>query len=61
MVGLVLVIIPCVVPFFQTFFETASLSVGEWLVAIGSAVAIIPMVEIEKAILRRISRGKENK
>ena len=61
LVGIVLVIIPCVVPFFQTFFETASLSAGEWLVAIGSAVAIIPMVEIEKAILRRISRKKEDK
>ena len=57
-VGLVLVIIPCVVPFFQTFFETANLNIYEWLVAVGSAIAIIPFVEIEKLISRK--RNKKN-
>jgi plasma-membrane calcium-translocating P-type ATPase len=37
-------------------FGTASLTASEWLVAIGCSVAILPMVEIQKAIERAVKK-----
>ena len=60
-VGLVLVLAPCLLPFMQTFFGTTSLSVIEWVVAFGFAIAIIPIVELQKFIIRRYSKKKEKR
>lgn len=60
-VGLVLVLAPCLLPFMQTFFGTTSLSVIEWVVALGFAIAIIPVVELQKFIIRRYSKKKEKR
>lgn len=38
------------IPAFQTFFGTTTLNVTELLIAIGCAVAIIPIVELQKGI-----------
>lgn len=49
-VGLVLILLVILVPPFQKIFDTASLTWYEWLISIGSAMLIIPMVEIQKLI-----------
>ncbi len=47
------------IPAFQTFFGTTMLSLGEFAIAIGCAVAIIPVVEIQKGIEHIVKRKKQ--
>lgn len=49
------------VPAFQTFFGTTMLSLGEFAIAIGCAVAIIPIVEIQKFIEYMAWKKKQKK
>lgn len=46
------------VPAFQTFFGTTTLTLTELAIAVGSALAIIPIVEIQKLIEYTIRRKK---
>ena len=43
-------------PFMHTAFGTCALSIEEWLIAIGGALLIIPLVEIHKAIVRSVAK-----
>ncbi len=56
--SLVLTTIVVEVPFLAQAFELAELDIVEYAIAIGLAVAIIPMVEIAKAIARAVRKKK---
>ena len=43
-------------PFMHSAFGTCALTLTEWLIAIGGAFLIVPLVEIHKAISRRIAK-----
>ena len=58
-IGLILTAIPFV-PAFQEFFGTTMLNAEEFLISIGCAIAIIPIVEIQK-LIERIIKNKKNK
>ena len=58
--GAVLVVLVCTVPFLQTFFNTASLTLVEWLISLALAVAIMPLVELQKLIERLVIRKRKN-
>ncbi len=60
LLGIVLTVVVVLVPFCNTIFETAWLTWQEWLVAIGVALAIIPLVELQKLIERLIAKRKKN-
>jgi Ca2+-transporting ATPase len=49
------------IPAFQTFFGTTTLSMAEFAIAVGCAVAIIPIVEIQKLIERVIYNKKQKR
>lgn len=49
------------IPAFQLFFGTTMLSGVEFAIAIGCAVAIIPVVEIQKAIEYAVWKNKQKK
>ncbi|MGN0960970.1 MAG: calcium-translocating P-type ATPase, PMCA-type [Christensenellales bacterium] len=49
------------IPGIQTFIGTTMLTAGEFAIAIGCAVAIIPVVEIQKFIEWLVVRSKEKK
>ena len=49
------------IPAVQTFFGTTMLSVSEFAIAIGCAVAIIPLVELQKGIEILIKKRKQKK
>ncbi len=49
------------IPAFQTFFGTTMLNFGEFAIAIGCAVAIIPIVEIQKLIEYLAWKKKQKK
>lgn len=49
------------IPAFQTFFGTTMLNLQEFLIAIGCAVAIVPLVEIQKLIEWGIRKRKEKR
>lgn len=49
------------IPAVQTFFGTTMLSLGELAIAIGCAVAIIPIVEIQKLIEYLVKKNKQKK
>ena len=63
--GIVLTLAVVLIPFFNDIFHTAPLNVAEWAIAIGVSVAIIPLVELQKVIERKIekscSKTKEKK
>ncbi len=50
--GVLLTVLVVVTPFFNGIFHTSPLNVYEWLVAVGVAVAIIPLVELCKLLFR---------
>lgn len=56
-VGIALTVAVVLIPGLDTVFKTAWLSGWEWLVAIGVAVMIIPLVELQKLIERAVSRA----
>ena len=58
LVGAVLVAAVILVPPFRSVFGTAWLSAAEWGVSLAFALAIIPLVEIQKAIERCIAKRK---
>lgn len=49
------------IPAVQTFFGTTMLSLSEFAIAIGCAVAIIPLVELQKGIEILIKKRKQKK
>lgn len=44
-------------PVMQTLFHTVSISVDHWLWIILVAFSVLPLVEIEKAVMRRVSKN----
>ncbi len=58
LVGVVLIVMVILIPPFQTIFDTASLTWYEWLISIGCAIMIIPMVEIQKVIQKLVKKKK---
>lgn len=60
LLGTLLTVLVVVVPPFRTVFDTAPLNAAEWGIALGVAVMIIPLVEIQKLIIRiLIKRGSK--
>lgn len=55
--GVILTIIPFI-PAFQTFFGVSSLTLAEFSIAFGCAIAIIPIVELQKLIERVVDKKK---
>lgn len=49
------------IPVFQSFFGTTALNLTEFLIAVVCAIAIIPVVEIQKLIENRIRKNKMQK
>ena len=49
------------IPAFQTFFGTAALTLSEFAIAVGCALAIIPLVEVQKVIEYHVRKNKKNK
>lgn len=60
-VGIALTIAVVLIPGVDTVFKTAPLSGWEWLIAVGVAVVIIPLVELQKLIERRVASAKSFK
>lgn len=56
--GAALTALVVVTPFFNGIFRTAPLDWREWLTSIGVAFAIIPLVELEKPIVRLLGKRK---
>lgn len=61
LLGIALTLAVVLIPFFNTIFHTAPLTVGEWAIAVGVAIAIIPLVELQKLIERLIAKRGNNK
>ena len=61
LLGVVLTVAVVLIPGVDTVFKTTALSGWEWLIAVGVAVAIIPLVELQKLIERRIFSAKSLK
>lgn len=57
LVGIALIAITFV-PALQSFFGTTSLTLTELLISVGCAIAIIPLVELQKIIMRIIKKNK---
>lgn len=57
-IGTVLMLFVILVPGINTWFGIAPLSIGQWGIALGLAIAIIPFVEIQKAIERKVEKYK---
>lgn len=55
-IGTVLVLAVALIPGLNTWFGASALTWQQWLIALGSALAIIPLVEIQKAIERKIDK-----
>ena len=60
-VGVLLVLLISLVPFLEAAFHVVNLSLVQWLVVIGLALAIIPVCEIAKLIIKAFDRKKEAK
>jgi len=54
--GILLTLLVVLVPFFNTIFHTVALSWYEWLISVGVALAIIPLVEIQKLIEKGLKK-----
>lgn len=59
--GIPLTLLVVLVPWFNTVFHTAPLDWREWLISVGVALAVIPIVEIYKLLLRIWARRKAAK
>ena len=53
---LVLQLIFTYAPVVQTWFDTSSIGLGEWGTALGFAIAIFLIVEVEKAVTGALER-----
>lgn len=60
-VGIALVLLPVLIPGLGKVFGATPLSLVEWLVTVACAVAIVPIVEIQKVIERAIDKKKKRK
>lgn len=58
LLGIALTVAVVVIPGVNTLFRTSPLNAYEWLVAIGVAVAVIPLVELQKLAERALPRKK---
>ena len=58
-VGVVLVLVPTLVPAISNFFGFAQLGITEWIYAILSSILIIPFVEIQKLIEKLIDKKRK--
>ena len=61
LLGAALTVTVVVTPFFNGIFHTAPLDWAEWLTATGVALAIIPLAELEKFILKITGKRKSLK
>jgi Ca2+-transporting ATPase len=50
---LVLLVVIAYVPFFQRAFGTFALTTSDWLLTVGLAFSIVPVLELVKAVTRR--------
>lgn len=57
--GVALTLLVVLVPFFNTVFDTVPLNWYEWIISIGVASAIVPLVELQKLIQRKIAKNKK--
>ena len=51
-IGTLLTVLICTVPFLETIFRVVDLNIIQWLITIGLAILIIPLSEIAKLILK---------
>lgn len=58
LLGVALTLLVVLVPALNGVFRTAQLNATEWLIAAGVALAVIPLVELQKAVERLIRAGK---
>lgn len=61
LLGIALTVAVVLIPGVNTVFHTAPLSGWEWLVAVGVAIAIIPLVELQKLIEKAIEKKRVQK
>lgn len=61
LVGVVLILVPTLIPFIANFFGATQLTFIQWICAIISAIMVIPCVEIEKLISNYIRNKKKQK
>lgn len=59
-VGVLLILGVTLIPPIMRIFDTTALSGVEWLLAVGLAVMIVPIVEVQKLIERKINKSKQN-
>ena len=59
LLGVVLTVTVVAVPAFNGIFRTAPLNLYEWLTAVGVALAIVPLVEAEKLLVKLFTRKKK--
>ena len=57
--GIALTLLVVLVPWFNTIFHTAPLDWIEWLISIGVAIAIVPLVELQKLVFRIIGKRRK--
>lgn len=57
-IGIALTLAVVLIPALNTVFKTAPLNYVEWLISIGVAILIIPIVELQKLISRSIAKRK---
>ncbi len=57
-VGAILVVLVIVIPGVGQVFDTTSLDWAQWLIAVGTAFLIVPMVELQKFIERQRDKRK---
>ena len=58
-VGAALVAAVIVIPPLRTVFSTASLTAAEWGISLAFAIAIIPLVEVQKVIERLVEKRRQ--
>jgi len=58
LVGLILVLIPTLIPVIAGFFGLVSLNFVQWVIAVGASIFIIPLVEIQKLIENSLAKKK---
>ncbi|MGI6214063.1 MAG: calcium-translocating P-type ATPase, PMCA-type [Christensenellales bacterium] len=59
--GILLLFAVVMVPFLNSIFNTVMLNLTQWLICLGCAVLIIPLVEAQKAVMRKICPDKRCK
>lgn len=57
-IGMVLIVLPVVVPFVAKFFGLVALNVAQWGIAVACALAVVPLVELEKLIINNLKKSK---